>query len=54
LRYRKHQNDTLIGDDGDDRLTGSSEADILTGNTGADTFVFNSLSEGIDAIVSKY
>ncbi|MBD2167293.1 S8 family serine peptidase [Calothrix membranacea FACHB-236] len=52
-------NDTLIGGNGRDVLTGGDDNDILigglgndtlTGGSGADTFVFNSLSEGRDAI----
>ncbi|QIR40666.1 S8 family serine peptidase [Tolypothrix sp. PCC 7910] len=52
-------NDTLIGGNGRDVLTGGDDNDILigglnndtlTGGSGADTFVFNSLSEGTDAI----
>ena len=35
---------------GDDTLEGGLGNDNLTGNDGADTFVFNSLSEGIDTI----
>ncbi|MEM9273742.1 MAG: cadherin domain-containing protein [Cyanobacteria bacterium P01_F01_bin.143] len=35
---------------GDDTLEGGLGNDSLTGNNGADTFVFNSLSEGIDTI----
>ncbi|MBD2203208.1 calcium-binding protein [Calothrix sp. FACHB-1219] len=43
-------NDNLVGGDGNDILTGGTGNDILTGGLGADTFVFNSLSEGIDVI----
>ncbi|MDZ8053857.1 MAG: S8 family serine peptidase [Aulosira sp. ZfuVER01] len=43
-------NDTLVGGSGNDILTGGFGNDTLTGAAGADTFIFNSVSEGIDAI----
>jgi Ca2+-binding RTX toxin-like protein len=52
-------NDTLIGGNGRDILTGGDNNDVLTGGqgndtltggSGADTFVFDSLSDRIDAI----
>ncbi|MDZ7962442.1 MAG: S8 family serine peptidase [Aulosira sp. DedQUE10] len=42
--------DILTGGDGNDVLTGGLGNDMLTGSSGADTFVFNSLSDRIDAI----
>ncbi|MDJ0596148.1 MAG: S8 family serine peptidase [Pleurocapsa sp. MO_226.B13] len=43
-------NDTLIGNSSDNILVGGRGEDILTGSSGADTFVFNSLTQGIDVI----
>ena len=43
-------NDTLTGNSSDNILMGGRGEDILTGGSGADTFVFNSLTEGIDLI----
>ncbi len=43
-------NDTLTGNSSDNILMGGRGEDILTGGGGADTFVFNSLTEGIDVI----
>jgi Ca2+-binding RTX toxin-like protein len=48
--FGENGKDTLIGGLGNDRLSGNLGADTLTGNGGADRFLFNSLSEGIDAI----
>jgi Ca2+-binding RTX toxin-like protein len=45
-------NDTLNGGVGNDILVGGAGNDILIGETGADRFVFNTPSEGIDAIVN--
>ncbi|MEH2183372.1 M10 family metallopeptidase [Nostoc sp.] len=43
-------NNVLTGNGGMDTLVGGFGNDSLTGGAGADTFVFNSLSEGIDTI----
>ena len=43
-------NNVLTGNGGMDTLVGGFGNDNLTGGAGADTFVFNSLSEGIDTI----
>ena len=43
-------NDTLIGNARDNILMGGRGEDVLTGGNGADTFVFNSLTEGMDVI----
>ena len=43
-------NDTLIGNARDNILMGGRGEDVLTGGNGADTFVFNSLTEGVDLI----
>ncbi|QSJ15967.1 calcium-binding protein [Nostoc sp. UHCC 0702] len=43
-------NDTILGGAGNDLLDGGLGNDNLTGGSGVDTFVFNSLSEGIDTI----
>ncbi|MBD2519505.1 calcium-binding protein [Nostoc sp. FACHB-973] len=43
-------NDTISGGAGNDLISGGLGNDILAGGAGADTFVFNSLSEGIDTI----
>ncbi|GAB1543235.1 hypothetical protein NUACC21_59090 [Scytonema sp. NUACC21] len=48
--YGEAGHDILQGDDGNDTLIGGLGNDILTGGTGGDTFVFNSLSQGIDLI----
>lgn len=42
--------DHLLGGDSNDILIGDSGADTLTGGAGSDSFVFNSLSEGIDTL----
>ena len=44
-------NDILIGNCSDNTLMGGRGADVLIGGSGADTFVFNSLTEGIDLII---
>lgn len=43
-------NDVINGFAGNDRIIGESGRDTLTGGTGSDTFVFQSLSDGIDII----
>jgi Ca2+-binding RTX toxin-like protein len=43
-------NDNINGGDGNDTVIGGNGNDILTGGTGADTFIFNSLSQGLDTI----
>ena len=43
-------NDVIHGFAGNDRIVGESGRDTVTGGAGADTFVFQSVSEGIDTI----
>jgi Ca2+-binding RTX toxin-like protein len=43
--------DTINGGDGSDAIRGGPGSDNLTGGSGADTFIFRSLSEGVDTIL---
>lgn len=46
----KDGKDTLNGESGNDTLNGWSDNDYLKGGSANDTFVFNTLSTGIDTI----
>ena len=41
---------TIVGSDGDDIIAGGGDSDTLYGGAGADTFLYESITEGVDTI----